>query len=150
MSADETFMKLAIIEAKKGSATAAPNPIVGAVIVEDGEVVATGFHERPGEPHAEIWALKNLGRKPQAGATMYVTLEPCSTTGRTGKCTDVLIEAGISVVVLGAIDPNPDHRGQGIEILREAGLEVRTGVLEQECTDLNPEFNERMKKSETE
>ena len=144
MNMHEQFMKIAIEEAKKGSATVAPNPIVGAVIVEDDQVVATGYHERPGELHAERIALQNLGRKAKPGATMYVTLEPCSTTGRTGKCTDAIIEAGLSRVVLGAIDPNPDHCGAGIRILEEAGIEVVTGIFEEECAALNPEFNQRM------
>ena len=150
MPDDALFMKLAIAEALKGQATAAPNPIVGAVIVEDGEVVAAGFHVRPTEAHAEVIALKNLGRPPKPGATMYVTLEPCSTAGRTGACTEVLKESGITEIVLGAVDPNPDHRGRGITLLREAGINVRTGVLEQECTDLNPDFNERMTNAQKE
>ena len=137
-------MRLAIREAQKGQKTAAPNSIVGAVIVEGGRVVAEGYHARPGEPHAEINALKNLGREPGPGAVLYVTLEPCSTVGRTGKCTDAIVAAGIKKVIVGCVDPNPAHRGQGIEILRKAGVEVIAGVLEEECRNLNPEFNQRM------
>lgn len=144
MSEREEFMKAAIREAEKGKATAAPNPIVGAVIIEDGKIVAAGYHERPGHPHAEINALKNLARKPSPGAELYVTLEPCSTVGRTEKCTDAIVASGIKKVVIGCIDPNPEHRGRGIEILKKAGIEVITGVLEKECRELNPEFNKRM------
>lgn len=143
---DRDFMLIALAEAQKGENTVGENPMVGAVIVEDGKIVSQAFHVRPGELHAERIALNNLGRKPQSGATMYVTLEPCSTHGRTGKCTDYLIASGISRVVLGAIDPNPAHRGAGINILRSAGITVDTGVLEKECTDLNSAFNEAMKK----
>ena len=90
-----------------------PNPRVGAVIVEDGEVVSRGHFQQDGEPHAERWALRTLGRRPKEGAAMYVTLEPCSTKGRTGACTEALIEAGVSRVVVGAMDPTEAHRGNG-------------------------------------
>ncbi|MEM9158011.1 MAG: bifunctional diaminohydroxyphosphoribosylaminopyrimidine deaminase/5-amino-6-(5-phosphoribosylamino)uracil reductase RibD [Verrucomicrobiota bacterium] len=139
---DEDFMRLAIEEALKSDPEVArPNPRVGAVIVEDGQCVSTGRFERDGQPHAERWALKNLGRKPSAGATMYVTLEPCSTKGRTGACTEALIEAGIPRVVVGALDPTPAHRGNGIQVLVAAGVEVSTGVLEEECEAINPGFS---------
>lgn len=141
---DEGWMRLAIEQAKQGRGTVEPNPAVGAVIVEDNQEVARAHHKEYGGPHAEVLALKALGRPPKAGAVMYVTLEPCSTQGRTGACTDVLIASGITTVVLGAIDPNPAHRGKGITMLKNAGLSVRTGVLENECTALNPEFNARM------
>jgi len=140
----EELMRAAIEEAKKGKDTASPNPIVGAVIVEDGKVVAAGYHVRPGESHAEINVLKNLGREPSSDAELYVTLEPCSTIGRTGKCTDAIVASGIKKVIIGCIDPNPEHCGQGVKILEEAGIEVVTGVLEEECRALNPEFNQRM------
>jgi len=138
----QEYMRHAIVEALKGKGTAEPNPIVGAVIVEDQKIVASGYHVRPGKAHAEINAITNLGRSPKEGASLYVTLEPCSTKGRTGKCTDAIIRAGL---VLGAVDPNPDHNGQGISILKEAGIEVVMGVLEGECEQLNVDFNERMK-----
>ena len=118
-----------------------PNPMVGAVIVEQGRIVAEGWHHAAGQPHAEIEALKALGRPPAAGATIYVTLEPCSTCGRTGACTDAIIQAGIQHVVVGATDPNPDHAGQGLQLLREAGIDVIEGVLADACTDLNLIFN---------
>ena len=118
-----------------------PNPMVGALIVENGEVVAEGWHARDGGPHAERAALAALGRAPKPGATMVVTLEPCSTHGRTGACTEAIIAAGIGRVVVGATDPNPDHAGRGLDVLRAAGIEVRSGVLARECADLNLIFN---------
>lgn len=118
-----------------------PNPMVGAVIVEGGKIVAEGWHSQAGEAHAEVEALRALARTPKAGATIYVTLEPCSTCGRTGACTDAIIESGIRRVVIGAIDPNPAHAGRGIEVLRAAGIEVLDGVLSEACTDMNLIFN---------
>jgi diaminohydroxyphosphoribosylaminopyrimidine deaminase/5-amino-6-(5-phosphoribosylamino)uracil reductase len=116
--------------------------MVGAVLVEPGRgVVAEGFHARAGQPHAEIMALKNLGRRPAPGATLYVTLEPCCTTGRTPPCTEAIIRAGIQRVVVGATDPNPRHAGRGFALLRKAGAEVTTGVLGEDCADLNLIFN---------
>ena len=118
-----------------------PNPMVGAVIVEDGHVVAEGATAPDGGPHAERLALLNRGKTPRPGATLYVTMEPCSTQGRTGACTDAIIASGIKHVVVGAPDPNPAHAGRGFEVLRAAGIEVITGVLERECHDLNLVFN---------
>lgn len=135
------FMRRAIELAEKARGNTHPNPLVGAVIVEDGKIVAEGFHARAGTPHAERVALNALGRNPKSGATLFVTLEPCSTHGRTGACTEAILAAGISRVVVGATDPNPAHAGRGLEILREHGVEVVSGVLEQECKNLNPIFN---------
>jgi diaminohydroxyphosphoribosylaminopyrimidine deaminase/5-amino-6-(5-phosphoribosylamino)uracil reductase len=104
-------------------------------------VVAEGWHQKAGEPHAEINALRALGRKPRPGTTLYVTLEPCSTHGRTPPCTSAIIEAGIAEVVVGATDPNPEHAGKGYELLRAAGIEVINGIMAEECTDLNLVFN---------
>jgi diaminohydroxyphosphoribosylaminopyrimidine deaminase/5-amino-6-(5-phosphoribosylamino)uracil reductase len=115
--------------------------MVGAVIVEDGHVVAEGATAPDGGPHAERLALLARGKTPRPGATMYVTLEPCCTHGRTGACTDAIIASGIKRVVVGATDPFPGHRGKGFEVLRAAGIEVITGVLERECHDLNLIFN---------
>ena len=134
---DEDYMRLALSEAMKGKGSVEPNPMVGAVIVEQDQVVARGYHEKFGELHAERNALNALGRPPSAEAVMYVTLEPCSTVGKTDACTKYVIAAGIKKVVLGVVDPNPDHQGRGINILREAGVEVITGVLEEECKALN-------------
>ncbi|AOS45371.1 Riboflavin biosynthesis protein RibD [Lacunisphaera limnophila] len=141
MSQDETFMRRAIAGARRGWGATHPNPLVGAVIVEAGEIVAEGYHAKAGEPHAEIMALRALGRRPQAGATLYVTLEPCCTHGRTPPCTAAIIEAGIRHVVVGATDPNPEHAGKGYGLLRAAGVEVTEGVLARECADLNLIFN---------
>lgn len=118
-----------------------PNPTVGAVITVDGEVIAEGWHRADGQPHAEREALSVLGERAPDGATMYVTLEPCSTAGRTGACTDAIIRAGISRVVIGAIDPNPAHAGNGLNVMRDAGIEVVSGVMAEECDDLNLIFN---------
>lgn len=138
---DKRLMGLALREARKGAGRVNPNPMVGAVIVEGGEVVAVGHHACDGGPHAEVVALRNLGRKPAPGATMYVTLEPCSTHGRTGACTDAILNAGISSVVIGTMDPSPVHSGRAVEILRRGGVDVRCGVLEDSCRDLNLIFN---------
>jgi diaminohydroxyphosphoribosylaminopyrimidine deaminase/5-amino-6-(5-phosphoribosylamino)uracil reductase len=137
----ETFMRRALEAAKRGWGDTHPNPLVGAVIVEDGVVVAEGHHARAGEPHAEINALRALGRRPQPGATLYVTLEPCCTHGRTPPCTEAILGAGLTRVVIGATDPNPAHAGKGHDLLRAGGVEVTSGVLEAECTDLNLIFN---------
>lgn len=138
---DRQFMRLALAEAEKGWGATHPNPMVGAVIVEDGAVVAAGYHEAAGLPHAERVALDRLGRRPAVGATLYCTLEPCSTTGRTSPCTNAILESGIRRVVIGATDPNPRHAGRGLEILRAAGLEVVEGVEAESCRDLNLIFN---------
>lgn len=118
-----------------------PNPMVGAVVVEEGHIVAEGATAPDGGPHAERLALLARGRTPRPGATLYVTLEPCSTQGRTGACTDAIIASGIKRIVVGATDPNPAHAGRGFEVLRAAGIEVIAGVLEAECTALNLVFN---------
>ncbi|MDB6170158.1 MAG: riboflavin biosynthesis protein RibD [Verrucomicrobia bacterium] len=137
----EIHMRRALDVAKRGWGDTHPNPMVGALVVEDGRVMSEGSHAQDGGPHAERLALIALGHKPRAGATLYVTLEPCSTEGRTGSCTDAIIASGIRKVVIGAKDPNPEHSGRGFEVLRAAGVEVTAGVLEQECTDLNLIFN---------
>ncbi len=137
-------MARAISLARQGWGSTHPNPLVGAVIIENGEIVAEGFHPAAGQPHAERQALKNLGRRPAPHSTMAVTLEPCSTHGRTPPCVDGIIEAGISRVLIGAEDPNPLHQGRGVTLLRQAGIEVETGVLEADCQDLNLIFNHRM------
>ena len=135
------FMRRAMELARRAWGDTHPNPMVGALIVEDNEVVAEGWHEKAGEPHAEIAALRALGRKPRKGAILYVTLEPCCTQGRTPPCTTAIIEAGLKRVVVGATDPNPSHAGHGYEVLRAAGVEVVHGILADECADLNLIFN---------
>ncbi|MBW0000626.1 MAG: bifunctional diaminohydroxyphosphoribosylaminopyrimidine deaminase/5-amino-6-(5-phosphoribosylamino)uracil reductase RibD [Verrucomicrobia bacterium] len=139
---DARYMRLALRQARKGLGTTSPNPAVGAVIVRDGQVLAAGFHERAGGPHAEVAALAALQDPGSAtGATLYVTLEPCSTFGRTPPCTAAILAAGIGRVVVGCIDPNPRHRGNGINFLQAHGIPVATGILEKECRDLNTGFN---------
>ena len=138
---DESFMGRALELARRAWGHTHPNPMVGAVIVEDGDIVAEGWHRKAGTVHAEIAALDILGRKPSKEAVLYVTLEPCSTCGHTGACTETIIAAGISHVVVGAEDPNPKHAGRGLDRLREAGVQVRSGVLADLCTDLNLIFN---------
>ena len=137
----EKFMRRALELARSVWGTTHPNPMVGAVIVEDGLIVGEGATAPDGGAHAERLALLARGKTPRPGATLYVTLEPCSTHGRTGACTEAIIAAGIKHVVAGATDPNPAHAGKGFDLLRAAGIEVITGVLEGECTDLNLIFN---------
>ncbi len=139
---DETFMRAALREARRGLGHTSPNPAVGAVIVRGGRIIARGFHRAAGQPHAEIEALRAL-KNPAlaAGATIYVTLEPCSTHGRTPPCVDALIGAKFARAVTGAIDPNPAHAGRGMKLLERAGLAVTSGILAAECTELNAAFN---------
>ncbi len=138
----ERLMHAALLEARRGLGRTSPNPAVGAVIVRGSRIVGRGFHERAGEPHAEIQALKAMASPAMArGATLVVTLEPCSTSGRTPPCVQAILHAGLAKVVIGAIDPNPAHAGRAVTLLRAAGVEVTTGVLESECTALNTAFN---------
>lgn len=136
-------MRAALLLAQRGYGNTSPNPMVGAVLARGSKVLASGWHRRAGESHAEIEALNDAVRKghPTLGATLYVTLEPCSTHGRTPPCTDAIIRAGIKRVVVGASDPNPRHAARGFAILRKAGLEVTTGVLGPQCEHLNEAFN---------
>lgn len=134
-------MRRALELARAVWGTTHPNPMVGALIVEEGRVVAEGATAPDGGPHAERLALLARGKVPRPEATLYVTLEPCSTEGRTGACTEAIIASGIKRVVVGATDPNPAHAGRGFAVLRAAGVEVVTGVLESECADLNLIFN---------
>ena len=139
---DEKFMRAALREARRGLGHTSPNPAVGAVIVRGRRIVARGFHRCAGKPHAEIEAMAALkNARLTRGATIYVTLEPCSTHGRTPPCVDALVRGGFARVVIGAIDPNPAHAGRGVELLRKAGIEVVSGVLEKECRELNVAFN---------
>ncbi len=142
---DYVFMARAIQLAKKGLYTTHPNPRVGCVITKKGEIIAEGYHQRAGEPHAEINALSNCNRFSH-GASVYVTLEPCSHTGKTPPCANALIEAQVSRVVIAMQDPNPQVAGEGIKRLQEAGIEVVVGVLEEQSRQLNPGFIKRMQK----
>lgn len=138
---NEDYMQMALDEARKGWGLTGTNPMVGAVIVEGEQVVSFGYHACFGGPHAEIEALNNLGRKPSADAVMYVTLEPCCSTGKTGPCTQAIIDSGLRKVVIGSVDPDPRHQGRGIALLNDAGVETEVGVLEGPCEDLNLIFN---------
>lgn len=136
---DQRFMRRALALAKRGRGTTRPNPMVGAVLVRGGKVLAEGFHLRPGTAHAEAGALAKLaGRAP--GATLYVTLEPCCHTGRTPPCTSAVLASGLTRVVVGVSDANPLVNGKGIALLRRAGLRVDVGCLGDECLDLNRAF----------
>jgi len=130
--ADERFMRRALALAERGRGTTRPNPVVGAVIVRGGRIVAEGFHRRAGEPHAEVNAFAAL-RGPARGTTLYVTLEPCCHVGRTGPCTGAILAARPARVVVGCGDPNPVVDGKGIAQLRRAGIRVDVGCLEAEC-----------------
>lgn len=140
-SNDQDFMRVALQEAHKSLGRTSPNPAVGAALVIQNQIIARGHHRRAGLPHAEIECLRNFGRAIPKDAVLYVTLEPCSTAGRTPACTDQIINSDLRTVVVGATDVNPLHSGRGIELLRNAGIEVRTNVLAAECTALNEAFN---------
>ncbi|MCX6896842.1 MAG: bifunctional diaminohydroxyphosphoribosylaminopyrimidine deaminase/5-amino-6-(5-phosphoribosylamino)uracil reductase RibD [Verrucomicrobia bacterium] len=140
---DADLMRLALQLARRGYGTTSPNPMVGAVLVQRGKIIGRGWHRRAGQPHAEIEALRDAakhGHNPR-GATLYVTLEPCCTHGRTPPCTAAIIAAGIKRVVSGATDPNPPHAGKGFTILKRAKIAVTHGVLADECMRLNEVFN---------
>ena len=140
---DKEFMQQAIALAAKGRFTTSPNPNVGCVIVKDGDIVGQGYHQKAGEGHAEVHALKMAGDKAR-GATAYVTLEPCSHYGRTPPCAKGLIDAGVSRVVAAMVDPNPEVAGRGLRMLEETGIETAAGLFEQEARALNPGFLTRM------
>lgn len=140
---DPYYLRLALRLARRGYGMNSPNPMVGAVLVKGGRIIGQGWHRRAGQPHAEIEALYDAQRQGQRvkDATLYVTLEPCCTHGRTPPCTNAIVAAGIRRVVTGATDPNPLHSGRGLRILRRAGIAVTPGVLEDECMRLNEAFN---------
>lgn len=141
--ADHDFMTRALQLAALGLNTTSPNPRVGAVVVKDGQIVGEGWHRRAGEPHAEIVALAQAGARAR-GATIYVTLEPCSHFGRTPPCAQALVEARIARVVAAMEDPNPRVNGRGLGMLRDAGIDVRCGLLQAQAEALNPGFIARM------
>ncbi|OAJ95415.1 bifunctional diaminohydroxyphosphoribosylaminopyrimidine deaminase/5-amino-6-(5-phosphoribosylamino)uracil reductase RibD [Vibrio bivalvicida] len=141
---DFKMMSRAIQLAKGGIYTTPPNPNVGCVIVKNGQVVGEGFHYRAGEAHAEVHAMHMAGEK-TIGATAYVTLEPCSHYGRTPPCAEGLIKAKVAKVICAMQDPNPKVAGRGIQMLRDAGIDVEVGLLEQDASELNPAFIKKMK-----
>lgn len=141
---DQAYMTRALELAERGRYSTHPNPRVGCVIVRDGQIAGEGWHERAGEPHAEIHALRMAGDKAR-GATLYVTLEPCSHHGRTGPCAEAIVAAGVSRVVAAMGDPNPLVSGRGLGILQGAGIEVSCGLLEEQAMALNRGFIRRMK-----
>src|SRR5436190_1112927 len=135
---DEEYMWQALALARRAYGQTSPNPMVGAILVKGSKVIGRGWHRRAGLPHAEVEALRGGNA---LGATLYVALEPCSTHGRTPPCTKAIIATGLARVVVGAIDPNPRHKGKGLAALRRAGIKVTPGVLDAEATELNAPFN---------
>jgi diaminohydroxyphosphoribosylaminopyrimidine deaminase/5-amino-6-(5-phosphoribosylamino)uracil reductase len=140
---DRRMMQRCLELARRGLGRTSPNPMVGAVIVKDGEIIGEGFHPRAGEPHAEVFALQAAGENAR-GATIYVSLEPCNHYGRTPPCSEAVVAAGLAKVVVGMVDPNPLVAGGGIKRLQEAGIEVISGVEEADCRKLNEGFIHRI------
>lgn len=136
---DEFYMERAIELAKRGQGMVSPNPMVGAIIVKEGKIIGEGYHMCYGEDHAEVNAFNNA-KEDTKGACLYVTLEPCSHYGKTPPCVDMVIKKGISRVVIGSLDPNPLVAGRGIRKLKENGIEVKIGVLEDKCKEMNKVF----------
>lgn len=143
MHNDHYYMQLALDLAASAKGKTNPNPLVGAVIVKDGAIVGTGLHRKAGEPHAEVHAFRMAGDHAK-GATLYVTLEPCSHFGKTPPCANLVKESGIKRVIVAMQDPNPSVAGRGINLLREAGIEVEVGVLEEQALRLNERFIHNM------
>ncbi|MDA8234480.1 MAG: bifunctional diaminohydroxyphosphoribosylaminopyrimidine deaminase/5-amino-6-(5-phosphoribosylamino)uracil reductase RibD [Clostridia bacterium] len=136
---DEKYMAIALELAARARGRTSPNPLVGAVVVKDGRIVGQGYHEKAGTPHAEVHALREAGEQAM-GATIYVTLEPCSHYGRTPPCSEAVINAGVARCVAAMVDPNPLVAGRGLDQIRQAGIEVSSGVLEEEAHRLNEVF----------
>lgn len=145
-AADARFMARALQLARRGMYTTDPNPRVGCVIVKDGKIIGEGWHERAGEPHAEVNALNQAGKIQAHGAGVYLTLEPCCHQGRTPPCTQALIKAGVTRVVAAMRDPNPQVAGKGVKELESHGIRVNVGLMENEAETLNPGFVSRMKR----
>ena len=136
----EKYMRMALRQARKGLGRTSPNPAVGAVVVRDGKVIASGYHKRAGANHAEVEALNKIGGKGRKGDVLYITLEPCNHQGRTPPCTEAILKSGIKRVIVGMEDPNPKVSGGGSEFLKEKGVEVSSGILESACRHLNEIF----------
>ena len=139
MKNDQYYMQLALDLAASAKGKTNPNPLVGAVIVKDGSIVGTGLHRKAGEPHAEVHAFRMAGEHAK-DATLYVTLEPCSHFGKTPPCANLVKQSGVKRVVVAMQDPNPSVAGRGINLLRDAGIEVEVGVLEKQARRLNERF----------
>jgi len=137
---DEFFMRQAVRLAEEGRGFTSPNPVVGACIVRSGRILSKGFHRRFGAPHAEVEVIKKAWGKTK-GTTLYVSMEPCSTYGKTPPCVQTIIDAKIGRVVIGMLDPNPKHSGRGVSILRKQGVRVTTGVLEEQARIQNESFS---------
>ena len=144
---DHFFMAQALKLAEKGINTSHPNPRVGCVIVRNGVVVGEGYHKFAGQSHAEVFALKQAGKNAR-GATLYVNLEPCCHTGRTPPCTDAIIKGGIARVVIGMEDPNPQVNRHGLRALREAGIEVESGINHERAVWLNRGLFDGLRKAD--
>ena len=142
-SVDQRFLRRALELARRGAGLTLPNPRVGAVLARGGRMIGEGWHQRAGGPHAEVNAVAEAKKRGHAvaGATLYVTLEPCSTQGRTPPCTELILREKIARVVFAATDPNPAHAGAAMRLLRSAGVEVSSGLLAEEATALNRDFN---------
>ncbi len=144
---DEHWMKRVLRLAEKGRGRTSPNPMVGAVLVKDGKLIAEGFHAKAGAVHAEIVAIERAGDE-AAGSALYLNLEPCTHVGKTPPCAPLVVQAGIKRAVIGMKDPNPLVQGRGVEILQHSGIEVTLGVLEEECLRLNEAFSKYISKKE--
>ena len=140
MFPDKYYMEKCIELAKKGIGTTSPNPMVGAVVVKAGKIIASGYHKKFGHEHAEVNAFKEAKDKDLIGATLYLNLEPCSIFGKTPPCVDLIIKKKIAQVVCGVKDPNPKINGSGIRELKKAGIKTKVGVLHKECFELNEKF----------
>jgi diaminohydroxyphosphoribosylaminopyrimidine deaminase / 5-amino-6-(5-phosphoribosylamino)uracil reductase len=138
------YMRMALSQAKKAWGQTGPNPMVGSVIVKDDQIIGKGYHKKAGEPHAEINAINSVNisnsKNKLNGSTMYVTLEPCSTYGKTPPCTEAIVKAGIKEVVIGTTDPNPNHAGIAVKVLEQNRISVIVGVEEEKCLELNEAF----------
>ena len=137
---DEKFMRQALKQAARGLGRTSPNPVVGAVIVRNGKIIASGYHQRAGYPHAEIEALRKMEGEARKGDSLYVTLEPCNHYGKTPPCTEAILKRGIRRVFMGMRDPNPNVSGGGARFLEENGVEVQSGLLEAECRRQNEAY----------
>ena len=144
---DALMMQRCLKLAQRAAGKTSPNPLVGSVVVKDDKIIGEGFHPKVGEPHAEVFALRDAGENAQ-GATVYVNLEPCSHYGRTPPCADALIKAKVAKVVTGMVDPDPRVAGGGIDKLRKAGIEVAVGIEEKACRKLNEAFIHRITKEQ--